>query len=99
MYTVAYSHSTTRSQSFVGEGATVAFKLNKGQLLLSRVSLVAQLVKSLPAMRETWVQSLGQKDPLEKEMATHSQYSCLKNSMDRGAWWATVHGATNRHNE
>ena len=35
-------------------------------------SLVAQMVKSLPAMRETWVQSLGQKDPLEKGMATHS---------------------------
>ena len=35
-------------------------------------SLVAQLVKSLPAMWETWVQSLGQEDPLEKEMATHS---------------------------
>ena len=35
-------------------------------------SLVAQLVKTLPAMRETWVQSLGREDPLEKEMATHS---------------------------
>ena len=35
-------------------------------------SLVAQLVKSLLAMRETRVQSLGQKDPLEKEIATHS---------------------------
>ena len=34
--------------------------------------LVAQLVKYLPAMRETWVQSLGRDDPLEKEMATHS---------------------------
>ena len=34
-------------------------------------SLVAQMVKSLPAMRETWVQSLGQKDPLEKGIATH----------------------------
>ena len=33
---------------------------------------MAQTVKSLPAMRETWVQSLGQEDPLEKEMATHS---------------------------
>ena len=31
-----------------------------------------QTVKRLPAMRETWVQSLGQEDPLEKEMATHS---------------------------
>ena len=35
-------------------------------------SLVAQMVKRLPAMRETWVQSLGQKDPLEKEMASYS---------------------------
>ena len=35
-------------------------------------SLVAQMVKHLPAMWETWVQSLGQQDPLEKEMATHS---------------------------
>ena len=35
-------------------------------------SLVAQMVKCLPAMRETWVQSLGWEDLLEKEMATHS---------------------------
>ena len=33
---------------------------------------MAQLVKNLPAMQETWVQSLGQEDPLEKRMATHS---------------------------
>ena len=35
-------------------------------------SLVVQMVKNLPAMRETQVQSLGREDPLEKEMATHS---------------------------
>ena len=35
-------------------------------------SRVAQRLKRLPAMRETWVQSLGREDPLEKEMATHS---------------------------
>ena len=35
-------------------------------------SLVAQRLKHLPAMQETWVQSLGREDPLEKEMATHS---------------------------
>jgi len=40
------------------------------------------------------VQSLGQEDPLEKEMAAHSSISCLKNSMDRGVWWATVQGVT-----
>ena len=37
-----------------------------------RASLVAQMVKTLPAMQETWVLSLSQEDPLEKEMATHS---------------------------
>ena len=37
-----------------------------------RTSLVAQMVKSLPAMQETWVLSPGQEDLLEKEMATHS---------------------------
>ena len=37
-----------------------------------RASQVAQMVKSLPAMQESWVRSLGQKDALEKEMATHS---------------------------
>ena len=36
------------------------------------LSLVAQTVKHMPTMRETWVQSLGRKDLLEKEMATHS---------------------------
>ena len=35
-------------------------------------SLVAETVKRLPIMQETWVQSLGQEDPLENEMATHS---------------------------
>ena len=44
------------------------------------------MVKRLPSMRETWDQSLGQEDLLEKEMATHSQYSCLENPIDRGAW-------------
>ena len=34
--------------------------------------LVVQMVKNLPAVRETWVQSLGQEDPLEKGMTTHS---------------------------
>ena len=40
------------------------------ELLL--LALVAQMVKNLPAMQETWIQSLGQEDPLEKELATHS---------------------------
>ena len=55
-------------------------------------SLIAQLVKNLPAMQETWIRSLSWEDLLEKEMATHFQYSCLENPMGRGAWQATVHG-------
>ena len=50
-------------------------------------SLVSQMVKNLPAMQETQVRSLGQKDPLKK-IGCLLQYSCLENSMDRGAWWA-----------
>ena len=46
-----------------------------------------QMVKNLPAIQETQVQSLGQEDPLEEGMAT-----CLENPMDRGAWRASVHG-------
>ena len=42
------------------------------------------MVKTLPEMQETWVHSLGWEDPLEEGMATHSKYSSLENSMDRG---------------
>ena len=53
--------------------------------------LVAQRLKRLPLIRDTWVRSMGWEDPLEKEMATHSlQYCCLENPMDKGAWQATV---------
>ena len=47
-------------------------------------SLVAQLVKNLPAMRETWVQSLGWAEPLEEGMATHSSILAWRIPMDRG---------------
>ena len=42
--------------------------------------------------QQTWVQSLGQEDPLEEEMATPSSILAWENPLDRGAWWATVHG-------
>ena len=52
------------------------------------------LIKNLPAMPETQVQSLGQEDPLEKEMATRSSIVAWRIpwTEDRGAWWATIHG-------
>ena len=60
-------------------------------LQYSRASFVAQTVKNLPVMWETWVQSLDREDPLEKGMAGYPlQYSCLENSMDRGTWQAAV---------
>ena len=43
-----------------------------GGLVWYQDSLMAQTIKHLPAMQETWVRSLGQEDPLEKETATHS---------------------------
>ena len=45
-------------------------------------------------MRETWVQPLGWEDPMEEGMATHSSIFAWRILMDRGAWWATVHGVT-----
>ena len=43
-------------------------------------------------MRETWVWSLGWEDPLEEGMATRSSILAWGIPMDRGAWWAVVHG-------
>ena len=57
------------------------------------ISLVAQMIKNHPAMKETWVWSLGLEDPWRKNK-NPLQYSCLENSMDRGAWLATVRGVT-----
>ena len=54
--------------------------------------MVAQTVKNPPTMPETWVLSLGWEDPLEKEMATHSNILAWEIPMNRGAWRATVHG-------
>ena len=54
-------------------------------------SLVAQVVKRLPAMRETRVQCLGWEVPWRRKW-NPLQYLCLENSMDGEAWWATVYG-------
>ena len=43
-------------------------------------------------MKETWVQSLGQGDPLEKEMVTHFSILAWRIPLDREAWWGTIHG-------
>ena len=61
-------------------------------LQYSWASFMAQLVKNLPAMRDTWVRSLGWEDPLEEGMATHSSVLAWRIPMDQRAWWAAVHG-------
>ena len=53
---------------------------------------MTQMVKDLPAMRETWVRSLGWDDPLEEGMAVHSSVLAWRIPMDRGAWQAADHG-------
>ena len=70
-------------------------------MIFIKASLVAQLVKNpsaiqevLPTMRETQVRPLGEEDPLEEGMATHSNILAWRIPMDREAWWATVHGVT-----
>ena len=63
-------------------------------LQYSWASLEGQLAKNPHAMWETWVQSLGWEDPLEKRKATHLQYSGLENSMD-----CIVHGAAKTHSD
>ena len=55
-------------------------------------SLVAQRLKRLPAMRETWVLIPGLGRSPGEGNGNPLQCSCLENPMDRGAWWATVHG-------
>ena len=56
---------------------------------------VAQMVENLPAVQETQVQCLGQERFPGEGNGYPLQYSCLNNSMDRGSWWAIVHGLTN----
>ena len=68
-------------------------------LCYSWTSLVAQRVKNLPALRQTWIQSLGRGDPLEKGMATHYSTPAWRIPMDRGAWQAAVNGVTKSRTE
>ena len=78
------SSSIPGSGSSPGEG--IGYPLQ-----YSWASVVAQMIKNLPATWETWVQSLGWEDPLKEGMATHSSILAWRIPTDRGAWQATVH--------
>ena len=71
-------------------GTVCLFKLSSSSRCIW-ASLMAQTIKNLPAMWETWVQSLGWEDPLEEGVATHSSILVWKITMYRGAWRPTVH--------
>ena len=61
-------------------------------LLFKVASLVAQMVKNLPTMQKTQVRFLGWEDTVEDSMATHSTILAWRIPMDRGTWWAIIHG-------
>ena len=73
---IGWSLCTSWNRDLTGSSLRVLWEWNKliliQLILIHWASLVAQLVKNLPAMWETWVQSLGWKDPLEKEKAIYS---------------------------
>ena len=71
-------------------------KKKKGKITVY-YKTVAQMVKNLPEMQETRIQSLGEEDPLESGMATHSSILAGGIPMDRGAWQATVHEVAESH--
>ena len=77
------------------QGKWIISKENKNDHFKEKIilgSLVAQMVKNLAAMQETWVQSLGWEDPLEEGTVTHSSVLAWRIPMDREVWWAIVPG-------
>ena len=61
-------------------------------LFSTMLTLVAQIAKNLPTIRETWIQSLVWEVPLEEGIVTHSNVLAWRIPMDRRAWWATAYG-------
>ena len=100
-------HTVTVATVRIGHGTTDWFQIGNGvcqgcilspclfnlyaEYIMRNTGLV-QMVKNLPAMQETQVRSLGQEDPLEVDMATHSSILPWRIPIDRGAWQVTVHG-------
>ena len=83
------------STSLIAREIQIKTSIRDHLTLVRGASLVAQMVKNLPAMRETWVPSLGWEDPLEEDMATHSSILTWRiNPMDRRVWKVTVHGVS-----
>ena len=101
-YTVSFPGSSTGKKSACNAGVPGSIpgsgrypgEGTGSPLHYSWAFLVAQMVKNPPAMWQTRVRSLDWKDSLEEGMATHSSILAWRIPMDRGAWWASVHGVT-----
>ena len=99
-YYLGFPHSSAGKESTCNAwdpGSILGLGRSPGEgigylLQYSWASLLAQSVKNPPAMKESWVRSLGWEDPLEEGIATHSSILAWRILMDRGALWATVHG-------
>ena len=72
----------------------LSYKVEYTPSISLRASLVAHMVKNPHTMQENQVLSLGQEDFPGEGNGYSLQYSCIENSMDSGAWWATVHWVT-----
>ena len=81
-------HRVTESRTRLSD---FTHSLTHSLMMYYRASLVAQRLKRLPGMQETWVGSLGWEDPLKEGMATHCSIVAWRISKDKGAWQATVH--------
>ena len=101
IYTVEYYWAIKRNEI----GSFLVIWMNLESVIQSEVcqkektkyliaSLGAQMVKNLSSMQETWVRLLSWEDSLEEGMESHSSIPAWRIPMDRGAWWATVHGVT-----
>ena len=96
-------HRVTKSRTLLSDYAATAERAGQHEVPLVlellpqtfvSAALVAQTVKNLPAMQETWVRFLGWEDPLEEGMATHSSILAWRICINRGNWQAMVHGVT-----
>ena len=101
IYTVEYYWAIKRNEI----GSFLVIWMNLESVIQSEVcqkektkyliaSLGAQMVKNLSSKQETWVRLVSWEDSLEEGMASHSSIPAWRIPMDRGAWWATVHGVT-----
>ena len=92
VYTI-YLYALVKINSFIQSSTEVCISVAQDCMQTQKQQETYLVVKNPSEMQETWVQSLGQEDPLEERAWQPTPYSCLENPTDRGAWRVTVHSA------